>query len=175
MEIIPANEVQIKPLLFVAAIVRRYDLTILPLTFTYEGPKISFLAKNIKKIISSALEMSEDEIKESSFNLSRGEKEKLKADYRLNKLIDRNCYYRFEISISYEIDINDVGKFESSIKGSLYFELPQETAFQRSIFYHFFFSLYWNLYYSEIIRKYIEQGKSYLSKFINLLRSQSRV
>ncbi|MEM5816083.1 MAG: hypothetical protein QXL14_03495 [Candidatus Aenigmatarchaeota archaeon] len=166
------TEVQIKPLLFTSAIVKKYDLTIVALPFTYEGPNISMLAKNIKKIISSALEVKEEDIKESAFSLSRGEKEKMKADYKLTKLIDRNCYYRFEISVYYECNVEDVGKFEASIKGALYFELPQETAFQRSLLYHFFFSLYWNFFYSDVIKKYQENGKEYLKRFISYLEAQ---
>ncbi|MEM5824636.1 MAG: hypothetical protein QXW04_01225 [Candidatus Aenigmatarchaeota archaeon] len=169
------TEVQIKPLLFSAAIVKRYDLTTLPLTFTYEGPNISMISKNFKKIVSSAFEIKEEDIKESFFNLTRGEKEKMSAEYKLNKKIDSFCYYRFEIRISYEADINDNGKFETSIKGSLYFEVPQETSFQRSIFYHFFFSLYWSFYYSKIVEKYVEEGKGYLTKFINLLKAQAKI
>ncbi|MEM5831535.1 MAG: hypothetical protein QXO40_05020, partial [Candidatus Aenigmatarchaeota archaeon] len=60
-------------------------------------------------------------------------------------------------------------------RGSLYFELPQETSFQRSIFFHFFFSLYWSFYYSKIVGKYIEEGKGYLTKFINLLKAQAKI
>ncbi|MEM1634280.1 MAG: hypothetical protein QW714_00955 [Nanopusillaceae archaeon] len=175
MELTPLTEVQIKPLLFKEAIVKKYDLTLLPLEFVYEGPNVSSLSKNVKKIISSALEILEEEIKEASFSLSRKEKEVMDASYFLNKRIDNNCYYRFEIKVSYEADINDNGKFKASIKGSLYFELPQETSFQRSIFYHFFFSLYWNLYYSKIVEKYISQGKEYLQRFINLLKSNFKV
>jgi len=175
MELIPLTEVQIKPLLFKAAVVKKYDLTILPLTYDYEGPNVSNLAKNIKKIISSALEVLEDDIKESNFSLSRKEKETLKASYAINKVIDSNCYYRFEIDVSYEVDANDYGKFSSKIKGSLYFELPQETSFQKSILFHFFFSLYWNFYYSKIVDKYIEQGKQYLNRYIDLLKSKARI
>lgn len=168
------TEVQIKPLLYTAAIVKKFDLTIIPLTFSYNGPNISFIAKNLKKIISSALEIREEDVKESSFNLSRGEKEKMSAEYKINKKLDPYCYYRFEIKSFYEADINDTGKFELSIKGSLYFELPQETFFQRSVFFHFFFSLYWNLYYSNIVGKYIEEGRNCLTKLINLLKTQTR-
>ncbi|MEM7818177.1 MAG: hypothetical protein QXP52_01695, partial [Candidatus Aenigmatarchaeota archaeon] len=66
----------------------------------------------------------------------------------------------------------DVGKFEASIKGALYFELPQETAFQRSLLYHFFFSLYWNFFYSDVIKKYQENGKECLKRFISYLEAQ---
>lgn len=160
------------PTLFSQAIIIKTDVMITPMTFSYSGPKISALVKNFKKHLSSAIMLPEEEIREYSLSVSRKEKEKIDASFRITKIIDTYSYYLFEISYSAEKDINDNGSFNASFKVTIFTEFPKVTQFQRSMFYEFWRILFLKFFYENQLRKYKEEGLRTIKRIIDSLNNE---
>jgi len=163
------------PVLYSQAIIIKTDVTIIPYTFSYEGPKAGILVKNFKKDIATAIGLPEEEVKEQNFSVSRKEKEIINATFRLTKMIDSYSYYLFEISYNASLDLEGNGKFDSSFKVTLITEYPKVTFWQRSIFYEIWRSLFHEFYYKYQIEKYKIEGMRILKKIEETLRNEVKI
>jgi hypothetical protein len=162
------------PVLFSQALIIKTDVTIIPFTFSYEGPKASWLVKNLKKDLAFAIGLPEEEIREQNYSISRKEREIISGTFRITKRIDTYSYYLFEISYSANLDEEGNGKFNANFKVTLYTEYPKVTAWQRSIFYEIWRTLFHEFYYKYQIEKYKKDGLNTLKKIEEVLKNEIR-
>jgi len=163
------------PVLYSQAIIIKTDVTVIPYTFSYEGPKAGILVKNFKKDIATAIGLPEEEVREQNFSITRKEKESINATFRLTKIIDSYSYYLFEISYNASLDLEGNGSFSSSFKVTVFTEYPKVTSWQRSIFYEIWRSLFHEFYYKHQIEKYKIEGIRILKKIEEVLRNEIKV
>ncbi len=164
------------PILYTAAIVKKIDLIIHPIVIKYEGPQASTIVKNHKKLIASALEIKEEDLREVEITVSRKEKEELKEKLSAIIKLDKFSYYLFECDFSSKIDADGSGTVEISFKLTLFVEFPLEETYQQSIIYRFFRDkIFYELYYKKIVEKYAAEGKERIVRIEKRLRELLKI
>jgi hypothetical protein len=140
----------------------------------YEGPNPEKFYKEIYNLILVTFRVSEQAIQEKEFQWSKGNPEKFKVRWEVNKDLDKFSYYWIDIKLTGESSKTS-GNAEIIIDGGLRTEYPQDTFWQKSLFYEFLRMFWHSTFYSPKRDEFLREGRLLVSSFVNELRVLTRV
>lgn len=146
------------------------------LNLKYEGPNPHLAYQKIRELFRTVLNINEMErVQEKEFVWNRkGKKEEFNVSWDAVKDLDRFSYIFFRISMNgsaEETENGKEGKLNISIEGYLRTEYPQDTIWERSIFYEIIRMFLHKVVYYDKRREYQDLCRSLMSRFTNELKS----
>jgi hypothetical protein len=151
------------------------------LILNYNGPNPQNIYKKVKELFVSIWKAEPSEIQEKNFSWDRSAgTEKFSMDFEVVKDKDRYTYMLIEVSLSGEAkpskEFGKEGTARIQISGAIKTEYPQDSMWQRSIFYEMFRIFYHKVIYEDTRKKFLEECTSSLTtlqeelkSFLNLL------
>lgn len=130
--------------------------------------------KEIYNLMLANFRIPEHAVQEKEFNWSKGDPEKFKIKWEVNKDLDKFSYYWIEVSLEGEVS-KGMGKVKIEVEGALRTEYPQDTIWQKSLLYEFLRMIWHSSFYSSKRDDYLREGRLLLSSFVNELRVLSSV
>lgn len=143
------------------------------LTFTYKGPNPQDIYKKVKKLLPTIFKVDEHDIEEREFLWDRSTaEEKFKMVLDFIKEFDPNSYMEVGISLNGSTkpskEFGKEGEATITVEAKFRVEYPQETFWQRSIFYDV---------YRRLLRRDERERKEYkhkCSELVNLFCDELR-
>ncbi|MBU3896892.1 MAG: hypothetical protein KJ697_03080 [Nanoarchaeota archaeon] len=142
---------------------------------------IDFKGKNpqkfyheIPKLIATSFRVHSDSIQEKKFLMHKGDPEKFEADWEIIKDLDKFSYYRILVSMK-GASSGGHGSAGITIEGLLRTEYPQDTYWQKSLFYEIMRMFWHSFFYTSKRQKYLDDGKSLISFFLDDLKNLTRI
>lgn len=131
----------------------------------YVGPNPGKLYHSIYNLIKSIWRCSDGDIQEESYNWGKkGDGVKFKIRWYMHRDLDKFTYYWIRFDLTGEGDDKN-GKAFLKFKPVLMTEYPQDTVWQRSLFYEMIRTIYHKIFYSKIRRSYIEDCRDLTALF----------
>ena len=146
------------------------------LLLTYEGPNPQRLYEKIKELFATIFRHDPGELQERDFVWDKSEAgEKFRVRFELIKDMDRFSFIQVIVTLEGEArpskEFGREGKAKIRIEGRLRTEYPQDTLWQRSLFYEMFRVLYHRLIYEEKRQRYKNQCREWLLRFQDELKA----
>ena len=153
------------------------------LTLKYTGPNPQKLYDKVKEILHGVLKFTPDELQERDFRWDRSTAtEKFSVTFEFVRDMDRFSYILLTINLKGEAkpskEFGKEGTATLRIDGKLRTEYPQDTLWQRSLFYEMGRVFYHKVIYEEKRKQYKVQCKEWLNRiyeelkeFLNILPS----
>lgn len=151
------------------------------LTLNYTGPNPQLLYRKTKELILTIWRSDLNELQEKDFAWDRsGGGEKFNVRFELTKDLDTWSYLRIVVDLNGEArpskEFGKEGTATVRIDPRLKTEYPQDTIWQRSLFYDMFRTFYHKIIYGDLRKKYKEQCRhdsmvlqERLKEFLNLI------
>jgi hypothetical protein len=146
------------------------------LILRYSGPNPQNIYQKSKEIAATIWSLEPGAIQEKEVNWDRtalGEKFGIKME--IIKDLDTFTFVLIRISIEGETkpsrDFGQEGSATTQIEAMVRTEYPQDTLWQRSLFYEMFRVLHHRLVYDDTRKKYIEDCKDSVNRFLDELKS----
>ena len=138
------------------------------LVLEYEGPNPQRIYPEIKKMMSKVYKIDEKDIQEKEFSWDKISG-KFSVELEGVKDIDKFSYIVVTVKVKGEArpskEFGSEGKASVSLEAVLRTEYPQDTAWQRSLFYELFRMLFHKLIYREKRQKYLEECREMCQRF----------
>jgi hypothetical protein len=144
------------------------------MTIKFSGPNPEKFYKEIYNLIIMSFRVPEHAIQERDFNWSKGDPEKFSARWEVNKDLDKFSYYWIDVILRGEMSKGH-GKADITVEGALRTEYPQDTFWQKSLFYEFLRMTWHTFFYASKRDEYMREGRRMLSFFLDQLKAMSRV
>lgn len=122
----------------------------------YVGPHCHKLYKKFYETLKSVFKVPASAIQEEKFNWGKGETEKMGCTWYVHKDMDRFTYLYIKISLSAS-GTEKAGVANIAIKPYLRSEYPQDTIWQRSLFYEFLRTFWHRVFYHRRRGEYNEE------------------
>ncbi|RLJ10190.1 MAG: hypothetical protein DRP15_00840 [Candidatus Aenigmatarchaeota archaeon] len=121
------------------------------------GPGVTKLYKKIYELIKSTFMVSDSDIQETEYNWGKGEKgEKFSVTWWIHKDMDIFTYLYISVKLKGE-GTDKAGSATISIRGLLRTEYPQDTVWQRSLFYEMLRTFWHRVFYHKKREQYAEE------------------
>lgn len=155
------------------------------MNFRYTGPNPQNLYKKIKDLLIVVWKVDLSEVQEKEFGWDReSATEKFNVKLEVTKDLDSFSYEWIEVELNgtarHSRQFGKEGEATIRITGALRTEYPQETLFQRSLFYEMFRTFYHKVIYEDTRKKYLQGCRDHLNtfqeeikSFLNLLQKSS--
>ncbi|MBU0898885.1 MAG: hypothetical protein KKB03_03070 [Nanoarchaeota archaeon] len=130
----------------------------------YIGPNPQKLYKIIFDAIKTVFRAADSDIQEEDFTWGKKETEKFKARIYLHKDLDKFTHMLIRFDISGQ-GTEESGNATIKVKPVMRTEYPQDTVWQRSLFYEFLRTLWHNLFYHQKRVDYTEECRQYVIVF----------
>jgi hypothetical protein len=144
------------------------------ITLTYTGPNPQRLYEKIKELLFTVVKYDPNELQEREFYWTGGG-EKFRVVFDLIKDMDTFSFVQILVTLTGETkpskEFGREGTATLRIEGRLRTEYPQDTIWQRSLFYEMFRVFYHRVIYEDKRARYKEQCKEWLLKFQEELKS----
>jgi hypothetical protein len=134
---------------------------------TYIGPKVVELYPKSRDIIKAVFNSTDADLHEEIYDWGKEEKEKFRVRFYLHRDIDKFSYYFIRFDVRGE-GSDKSGKGSVTIRPLLRTEYPQDTLWQRTIFYEMIRVFWHRIFYHNKRREYIWEGRNLL----NMLQAQ---
>ncbi len=131
---------------------------------SYVGPNPAKLYPKSRELIKSVFNATDADLHEEIYDWAKGEKEKFRVRYFLHRNIDKFTYFFIRVDIKGEGNEKS-GKGSVTIRPLLRTEYPQDTLWQRTIFYEMIRVFWHRAFYHNRRREYILEGRNLLSMF----------
>jgi hypothetical protein len=146
------------------------------LVLDYSGPNPQNIYKKIKELFMTIWKIEPSEIQEKNFSWDRtGASEKFNVSWEVTKDLDRYTYMVISVDLSGEAkpskQFGKEGSADIKITGAIKTEYPQDSMWQRSIFYEMFRIFYHKVIYQDIRSKYLEDCNSTIMTFQEEVKS----
>lgn len=153
---------------------------------SYEGPNPHKAYFQAKKVLSTVFGVPEEKIQERDFSWDKSQpEENFQTKFVLVKEVDRFSFMYVEVSLKGKFrqsqNFEKEGSIEIKISSSLKTEYPQDTVWERSIFYEMLRVAYHKLFYQDKRQKYLEECKRLtlmfydsMKQFLDLLPKPSK-
>ena len=139
--------------------------------FTGKTPQKFY--KEIPKLISTVFRVHSNTIQEKKFVMHKGDPEKFKAEWEIIKDIDKFSYYKIDVSLTGESSRGH-GKAFIVVSGILRTEYPQDSVWQRSLFYEIMRMFWHGIFYTSRRSRYMKDGQQLMSIFVDDLKQLTR-
>lgn len=146
------------------------------LVLNYSGPNPQVAVKNYIEVLKRAFKVSDAEVQEKNFNWDRsGKEEKFSIDFEARKDMDKNTYMWIQGDIKGTIrpseEFGKEGNVTIRIDGAIRAEYPQDTFWQRSLFYEMFRVFYHKVLYVSLWEKYRAECREMMRLFLDEMKS----
>ena len=132
----------------------------------YSGPNPTKLYKEIPEILAGVFKAHVGQVQEKNISWSKGDPEKFRVLWELDKDIDRFSYYMIELELEGS-ESKGVGSAKLSLKdGILRTEYPQDTVWERSLLYELLRIVWSKMFYWGKRERYIRDGRRMIAEFI---------
>ena len=111
----------------------------------YHGPHPERLYKEIPILLTRLFRVQEHSMQEKLYQWSKGDPQKFKVKWEINKDLDKFSYFWIECEISGQSSRGE-GVADIVFTGALRTEYPQDTIWQKSLLYEFL-SMFWHTTY----------------------------
>ncbi|NOZ81532.1 MAG: hypothetical protein GXO63_00025 [Candidatus Micrarchaeota archaeon] len=146
-------------------------VNVIEINFT--GPNPQKFYHEIPKLLISIFRLSESDIQERKISWVQGDPEKFKVLWEAYKELDGLSYYFITVELSGEAS-KGTGRAKITVEGFLRTEYPQDTIWQRSLFYEVLRIIWHKTVYHGKRMEYLEEGKKLLARFIEELKNIAR-
>jgi len=136
---------------------------------TYIGPNPAKLYPKTREIIKAVFNSTDSDMHEEIYDWGKGEKEKFNVRFFLHRDVDKFTYYFIRFDIKGE-GTDKSGKGSVTIRPLLRTEYPQDTLWQRTIFYEMIRVFWHRAFYHNRRREYIWEGRNLLAMLQEQLR-----
>ena len=143
------------------------------MTIKFTGPHPEKFYKEVHRLLLTAFRVPEHSIQEKEFSWCKGETEKFTAKWEVNKDLDKFSYYWVQTTLKGSVS-NGMGKAEITIEGALRTEYPQDTLWQRSLFYEFLRTFWHSTFYTPKRDEFLREGRRMISTFVDMLKGLTR-
>ncbi|MBL7160075.1 MAG: hypothetical protein ISS95_00770 [Candidatus Aenigmarchaeota archaeon] len=130
----------------------------------FKGVNPERFYKEVPKVMTNIFRVHEGQIQEKAFSWDRGDPEKFKVVWEMDKELDRFSYYMIKVKFS-GVSSKGVGKADFLIDALLRTEYPQDTFWEKSLLYEFMRMLWHNMFYTSKREEYIKEGRRLLAMF----------
>jgi hypothetical protein len=144
------------------------------MSIKFSGQNPERFYKEIYNLLQVSFRLSEDSIQEKDFQWTKGETEKFKISWEINKDLDKFSYYFITVGLSGESSKGS-GKVEVEVDGVLRTEYPQDTYWQKSLLYEILRMFWHTTFYTSKRDEYSREGRRLLSLFCNQVKALARV
>ena len=148
-------------------------------TINYVGPNPMKLYYKVYDLMKAVFRAADSDIQEEKYSWGKGEKEKFKVRWYVHKDIDPYTYMFIRIDISGYGDEKS-GNAEIRIKPVIRTEYPQDTIWQRSLFYEMLRVFWHRSFYFRKREEYAEDCRNMVTifnrnahEFLRQLRDES--
>lgn len=135
------------------------------ININYVGPNPIKIYYKAYEMIKSIFRASDSDVQEESLSWGKGDKEKFKVTWYVHKDMDPYTYLYLKIGVSGQGD-EKTGKAKISIKPVMRTEYPQDTVWQRSLFYEMLRVFWHRSFYYRKREEYAEDCRNMLSIFV---------
>jgi len=141
---------------------------------TYVGPNPGKLYPRTRDIIKSVFNATDAHIHEEIYDWGKEEKEKFRIRFFLHKDLDKFSYFFIRFDVKGE-GTEKAGKASVTIRPLLRTEYPQDTLWQRTIFYEMMRVFWHRMFYHNKRREYIWEGRNLISMLHDQLKDYFRI
>lgn len=146
------------------------------ITLKYNGPNPQNIYEQMKKLFNIIFKLEEGELEEKDFSWDRsGAKEEFSVKFELVKDLDKHSYFRILMSLKGEAkpskEFGKEGSASIFIDARVVTEYPQDTIWQRSLFYELFRSFYHKVIYEDTREAYRRECREAINRFNHELKS----
>ncbi len=134
------------------------------ITINYVGPNPVQLYYKLYEMIKSIFRVADSDMQEEKFSWGKGEKEKFKVRWYVHKDLDAYTYMFIRFDVSGAGD-EKTGNAEIKVKPVIRTEYPQDTIWQRSLFYEMLRVFWHRAFYSRKREEYAEDCRNMVSIF----------
>jgi hypothetical protein len=131
---------------------------------SYSGPNPAKLYPKSRELLKSIFNTTDADIHEEIYDWSKGEKEKFRVRMFMQRDLDKFSYYVIRVDVKGE-GTEKSGKGSITIRPVLRTEYPQDTLWQRTIFYEMIRVFWHRIFYHNKRREYILEGRNLLAMF----------
>lgn len=122
----------------------------------YVGPNPTKLYYKVYELIKAIFRAADSDIQEERYNWGKAEQEKFKVRWYLHKDMDMYTYLWIRVDIAGQGD-EKTGNATINIKPVIRTEYPQDTIWQRSLFYEMFRTFWHRAFYHKKREEYAEE------------------
>ena len=123
----------------------------------FVGPQVKNLYNKVYELMKSVFRVPDSDIQEVEYNWGKGEKtEKFKVKWWLHKDMDLFTYFYVKFDMSGHVDEKS-GSATIAVRGLLRSEYPQDTVWQRSLFYEMLRTFWHRMFYHKKREEYAEE------------------
>lgn len=140
----------------------------------FRGREPQRLYREIPQMIATVFRVHSGAVQEKKFVMHKGDPEKFKADWEIIKDIDKFSFYKIGVSISGQSS-KGVGEATVTITGSLRTEYPQDTVWQRSLFYEILRMFWHSMFYTAKRSRYLAEGRQLITMFADDVKHLTKV
>ena len=130
----------------------------------YVGPNVIKLYYKSYELLKAIFQCSDADIEEERFNWGKGEKEKFKVRWFVHKDIDAYTYLYIRVDVSGSGDEKN-GSAKIQLKPVMRTEYPQDTIWQRSLFYEMMRMFWHRAFYHEKRERIGEECRTLVIQF----------
>jgi len=146
------------------------------LQLNYSGPNPQELYKKCKELFFSIWKVHPTEVQEREFNWDRsGGNEKFLVRFEVTKDVDAFSYMIIRVNLSGEAkhsrQFGKEGSAKIEIEPIFRTEYPQDTIWQRSLFYEMFRVLWHKVFYEEARKRYVTECRDTTFRFLEEIKS----
>ncbi len=136
----------------------------------FVGPQVKNLYSKMYEIMKSIFRVPDSDIQETEYSWGKGEKtEKFKVRWWLHKDMDLFSYFYVRFDLSGHTDEKG-GTATVAVRGLLRSEYPQDTVWQRSLFYEMLRTFWHRIFYHKKREEYAEECRHSMVYFQKRIR-----
>jgi hypothetical protein len=135
----------------------------------FSGAHPEKLYHEIPNLVTKAFKVSEHAMMEKKFSWLKGEPERFKILWEIDKDLDRFSYYWMEIELSGTVSKGS-GTGEVVVVSALRTEYPQDTFWERSLFYEFMRMIWHNAFYARKREEWLVEGRRLVSLLVDNIK-----
>jgi hypothetical protein len=136
---------------------------------TYVGPNPARLYPKAREFVKAVFNATDADLHEEIYQWGKEEKEKFQVRFFLHRDLDKFTYYFIRFDVKGE-GTEKAGKGSVTIRPLLRTEYPQDTLWQRTIFYEMIRVLWHRMFYHNKRREYIWEGRNLLAMLQDQLK-----
>lgn len=145
-------------------------------TLEYKGPNPQNLYAKIKELLVTVWRVDPGDVQEREFSWDRSSgAEKFRVRFEAVKDLDTFSFFFIRISLSGEAkhsrEFGKEGSAKIELDTCLRTEYPQDTIWQRSLFYEFFRTLWHKLIYQSTRLRYLQECRELSERFMEEIKS----
>ena len=146
------------------------------LIIKYVGPNPGKIYKKLYELMKTIFKVKDSDIQETKYNWGVGEKQKFDVGFFLHKDLDKFSFIVLEVKLR-GAGNEKGGEATIELDPYLRTEYPQETVWERSLFYEMLRTFWHKVFYRDTREKYLEECRHLvtflqekLREFLNQLR-----